>query len=445
MSARTVLSSAGCSGQGKTTVTAALARWLVRRGERVRIFKVGADFIDPLLLERACGLPVHVLDLWMVGEADCRAMLSQAAVGADAVLIEGAMGLYDGDPSAADLARVLDLPVLAVLDVGAMAETAGAVATGLRDFGPVRLSGVIANRVAGHGHGHGEMVRKSLREIPLVGTLPSQPAPLHERHLGLVLPAEIENLEERLDALADSLKIREEVWQSIPRLPANFGGPSAAAARKRPLSGRTVAIARDAAFAFLYPANVECLQELGARIRWFSPLADESVPDGAHAVILPGGYPELHGETLSRAKRFHASIRLACDSEVPILAECGGMMALSDALVDRAGQSWPMAGILPGVVRMQERLGGLGLQAWDTGAGVLRGHTFHYSSLQTPLAGIARTKTHPMGIDGEAIYRVGSVTASYFHAYYPSSPAAIVALLETPAEPARSAKFRITR
>lgn len=443
MSARTVLISAICSGQGKTTATAALARWLVRRGERVRIFKVGADFIDPLVLERACGLPVHVLDLWMVGEADCRAMLAQAAIEADAVLIEGAMGLYDGTPSAADLARVLDLPVLAVLDVGAMAETAGAVATGLRDFGPVRLAGVIANRVAGHGHG--EMVRRSLREIPLVGTLPSQRAPLPERHLGLVLPAEIGELEERLDALAESLNVREEVWHSIPMLPATFGRPAAAGARTRPLAGKTVAVARDAAFAFLYPANIECLQDLGASIRWFSPLADEPVPIGAHAVILPGGYPELHGETLSRATRFHASIRRACDSKVPILAECGGMMALSDALVDLAGQTWPMAGILPGVVRMQERLGGLGLQAWDTGAGVLRGHTFHYSSLETPLAGIARTKTHPMGIDGEAIYRVGSVTASYFHAYFPSSPAAIVALLETPAEPARSAQRRITR
>ena len=151
MSARIVIIAAMAPGQGKTSVTAALARWLIRRGERVRIFKVGADFIDPLMLEYACGHPVPVLDLWMVGEPACRRMLAQAARGADTVLIEAAMGLYDGDPSAADLARVLALPVIAVLDVSAMAQTAGAVAMGLRDFGRIALAGIIANRVESRG------------------------------------------------------------------------------------------------------------------------------------------------------------------------------------------------------------------------------------------------------------------------------------------------------
>jgi cobyrinic acid a,c-diamide synthase len=426
MSARAVLISAIASGQGKTTVTAALARRLRRAGERVRVFKVGADFIDPLVLEYACGHPVHVLDLWMVGEGACRSLLARAAQEADTILVEGAMGLYDGDPSAADLARVFGIPVLAVLDVGAMAQTVGAVAMGLRDFGPTRLAGVVANGVAGARHE--EMVANALRGMPLLGSLPRHDSPFPERHLGLVLPAEVHDVERRLEALADMLTLNESAWNSIapPTWPAGehpVAGPAA-----RALAGRVVAIARDAAFAFIYPANIECLQSLGAAIRWFSPLADEAAPEAADAIFLPGGYPELHGGALSRATRFHASLQRAHAREVPVVAECGGMMVLTDALVDLQGRSWPMAGLLRGTTRMQPRLAGLGLQAWDTGEGVLRGHTFHHSTFETPLAGIARTITHPRGTAGETVYRIGSLTASYFHAYFPSSPPAVAAL-----------------
>jgi cobyrinic acid a,c-diamide synthase len=427
MSARAVLVSAIASGQGKTTVTAALARRLARGGDRVRVFKVGADFIDPLMLERACGHPVHVLDLWMVGEAACRNLLAQAARDADTILVEGAMGLYDGDPSAADLARAFGIPVLAVLDVGAMAQTVGAVAMGLRDFGPTPLAGVIANRVASSGHG--AMVAASLREIPLLGSLPFQASPLPERHLGLVLPAEVRDLDRRLDELSDSLALNENVWNSIATVTWTEGKDRDASPTSAALQGKVVAIARDAAFAFIYPANIECLKALGASIQWFSPLADEPVPDTADAVILPGGYPELHGEALSRARRFHASARHAYARCIPILAECGGMMVLTDALVDLAGSSWPMAGLLLGTTRMQSRLVGLGLQSWNTAQGVLRGHTFHYSTFETPLTGIARAITHPRQVAGETIYRTGSVTASYFHAYFASCPEAIAELL----------------
>jgi len=153
------------------------------------------------------------------------------------------------------------------------------------------------------------------------------------------------------------------------------------------------------------------------------------VPETADAVILPGGYPELYGAELNRARRFQSSIRDVHARDLPILAECGGMMALTDALLDLQGRSWAMAGLLPGSTRMQPRLAGLGLQAWDTGSGVLRGHTFHYSTLETPLSAVQRTLTHPKNTAGEAIYRVGSLTASYFHAYFPSCPRAIAAVL----------------
>lgn len=436
MSAPAFLISAIASGQGKTSLTAALARRFLRSGGCVRVFKAGADFLDPHVLEQATGQAVYVLDLWMVGEEECRHLLDGACREADLVLIEGVMGLYDGTPSSADLARALDLPVLAVIDVSAMAQTIGAVAAGLRDFGPVRLCGVAANGVASAGHA--SMVRAALRDVPLVATLPRVPASLPERHLGLVPPDENAEVEAALETLGQALRIEERAWDAAVRAAARRESPvhdSSPAAHPRPahhevpLTGRVVAIARDAAFAFLYPANLDCLASLGASVRFFAPLADEPVPAEASAVFLPGGYPELHAARLSAAHRFHASIRKAHAAGVPILAECGGMMALAQSVGDPQGRQWPMAGLLPGSTRMQPRLAALGLQAWTTSFGELRGHTFHYSTFETPLGGSTRTRAHPGGALGETIYRSGSLTASYFHAYFPSCPPAIGALL----------------
>jgi cobyrinic acid a,c-diamide synthase len=430
------------SGQGKTTATAALARHHLRQGRRVRVFKTGADFLDALILERAAGQAVHVLDLWMVGEEECRRLLDAARSAADVVLIEGVMGLYDGTPSSADLARAFDLPVLAVIDVSAMAQTVGAVAMGLRDFGPVRLAGVIANGVASAGHA--AMVSAALRDVPLVATLPRLPASLPERHLGLVPPADSAEIEAQLESLGRSISIDERAWEAAARDAVREGPTDSStppppmspslefhrtAAHELPLAGRLVGIARDAAFAFLYPANVDCLEALGARVCFFSPLADEPVPSGADAVFLPGGYPELHAEQLSAARKFQDSIRRAHEAKVPILAECGGMMALAQSLGDTQGRQWPMAGLLPGYTQMQPRLAALGLQAWSTAFGELRGHTFHYSIFDTPLEGSTQTRAYPKGARGETIYRCGSLTASYFHAYFPSCPPAIAALL----------------
>jgi cobyrinic acid a,c-diamide synthase len=427
---KVVMVAAVSSGQGKTTCTAALARKLVKLGQRVRVFKCGPDFIDPMLLERATGAPVRTLDLWMVGPDQCRSQLAQAALEADVILIEGVMGLYDGTPSSADVARTFGVPVLAVIDASAMAQTAGAIVMGLRDYGPVDMAGVIANRVASENHG--KMVAASLRDIPLFATMPRQQLSLPERHLGLVVPGEIENLDALLDQLADQLIFDAAAWDAlrpvrIALLPVSPPAPASVAATT-PLQGTTIAIARDAAFMFLYPANLEALRALGAELTFFSPLADEPVPHDAHAVYLPGGYPELHAQALSEATTWRASIRAAHAAGLPIVAECGGMMALADTLADQAGAVWAMAGLLPGAVAMQPRLAGLGPQGLPTADGVLRGHTFHYSKLTTTVAPAAHTIKHPSAIQGEAWYRVGSLTASYFHAYYPSNPAAAAAL-----------------
>jgi cobyrinic acid a,c-diamide synthase len=378
-----------------------------------------------MVLEHASRTKVHTLDLWMVGLEQSRQRLARAAREADVVLVEGVMGLYDGDPSAADLARAFDLPVLAVIDASAMAQTAGAVVMGLRDYGPVRMAGVVANRVASEGHAR--MVAASLRDIPLLATLPKQARQLPERHLGLVVPGEVDDIDAMLDDLADQLQLDEAAWNALaPQLP-----DEALPAEPVPplLAGKTVAIARDAAFCFLYAANVDTLEALGARVRWFSPLADEPVPEDADAVYLPGGYPELHGETLAQAARWRTSIRAAHAAGLPILGECGGMMVLADSLVDNDGRDWPMASLFPGRVLMQPRLAGLGPQAVATQAGQMRGHTFHYSRLETPLPPAAWTEKHPSGARGEAVYRVGSLTASYFHAFFASNPEAAASLL----------------
>jgi cobyrinic acid a,c-diamide synthase len=420
---KALLVAAVSSGQGKTTVTAALARKLVRMGKRVRVFKCGPDFIDPMLLERASGAPVRSLDLWMVGKELCSQQLAQAAAEADVILIEGVMGLYDGTPSSADLSREFGVPVMAVIDAGAMAQTAGALVLGLRDYGPVQMAGVIANRVASEGHA--KMVASSLRDIPLFATLPKQAKSLPERHLGLVLPGEVQDIDQLLDDLADQLVFDEAAWDRLP--PVQIA-PAPAPSQEALLAGKTIAIARDAAFMFLYPANLETLRALGATLKFFSPLADQAVTAEADAVYLPGGYPELHAEQLSQTATWQSSIRAAHAAGTPIFAECGGMMALADTLADQAGKIWNMAGLLPGAVAMQPRLAGLGSQGLDTPHGVLRGHTFHYSKLATDVPPAAYTVKHPSAIQGEAVYQLGSLTASYFHAYFASNPAASAAL-----------------
>jgi len=428
MSCKALLLSAIASGQGKTTVTAALARKLSRAGQRVRVFKTGPDFIDPMLLAAASGSGVDVLDLWMCTEAQCHALLAEAARECDYLLIEGVMGLYDGKPSSADLARHFGVPVLAVLDCSAMVGTALAIARGLRDHGRLPWAGMLANRVASPGHA--DMIRAcGTPDLPVVGHLPRQAESLPERHLGLHLPSELPDLAARLDALADALQLDDAVLASLPVFAPV---PQAQPALPSLLAGRRIAIARDAAFAFIYAANLRTLAAMGATLTFFSPLADEAIPAGADAVWLPGGYPELHADTLAANLGWQASLKHAIAAGTPVWAECGGMMALTESLTDTDGHCHAMAGVLPGSVRMGKKLAALGSQGWPHAAGELRGHTFHYSSFDTPLEPLAHCQRKDGRSGGEAVYRHGSVQASYFHAYFASNPAAAAALFLPP-------------
>jgi cobyrinic acid a,c-diamide synthase len=295
------------------------------------------------------------------------------------------------------------------------------------------MAGVIANRVGSTGHA--AMVKASLRDIPLFATLPKQARSLPERHLGLVLPDEVDEVDAILDELADQLVFDEAAWNALPLVA--FAEPAPDEPVAPALAGKTVAIARDAAFVFVYAANLDVMQRLGASVVYFSPLADEPVPPEADAVYLPGGYPELHAPRLAEAGTWRASIRAAHADGVPILAECGGMMALAETLDDGATDAhnpWPMAGLLPGRVFVQKRLAGLGPQAMPTPQGTLRGHTFHYSRLESDAPVMEYTSKNPSGAQGEAVYRIGSLTASYFHGYFPSNVEAVAALLSRPAQ-----------
>ena len=430
-----VLVAAPASGQGKTTIAAALARLHARQGRRVRAFKCGPDFLDPHWLALATGAPVHSLDLWMTGEADCRARLRAAAAECDLLIVEGVMGLFDGTPSAADLAERFGLPVLAVIDAHAMAGTFGALAYGLQNFRPgLPWAGVLANRVASERHAG--MLKDALREpSQWLGALPRDAGfTLPERHLGLVAATELGDAMARLDAVADVLAATPLGQMQASQLPqVRFEATEPEAAIPALLAGRTIAIARDAAFSFIYPANLDVLTALGARLSFFSPLAGDALP-ACDAVWLPGGYPELHAEALAACVPMRESLAAHAASGKPVWAECGGMMALFDELATQDGaQVHRLWGLLPGRVTMQKRLAGLGPQQLTLGSDTLRGHTFHYSRCETTLAPAAHTArpgaTQAVGArSGEALYVHGSVRASYFHAWFASSPQATARL-----------------
>lgn len=421
-----LLVSAPASGQGKTTVTAALARMHRNAGRRVRVFKTGPDFLDPMILERASGSEVLQLDLFMGAADHCKQLLWEAAADADLILIEGVMGLYDGNPSSADLAELFGIPVLGVIDASGMAQTFAALAHGLASYRPgLAFSGVLANRVGSEGHGRmlAEALPAGLRWYGALSrdesfTLPS-------RHLGLVQGDEIEDLDARLDAAAEA--IASSAGSELPP-PVAFQ-PQLEEIPTRLLEGVCIGVARDSAFSFIYPANLALLRQLGAELCFFSPLKDGGLPD-VDSLYIPGGYPELYLAELSANTSLIEQVRNFVDAGKPVLAECGGMLWLAESLAPLDGEPVPLCGIIPARVQMQKRFSALGLQRVELPEGTLRGHTFHHSSLETTLEPIARGECPNGRRAAEPVYRMGRLTASYIHSYFPSNPEAIAKLLQ---------------
>lgn len=418
--------SAPGSNQGKTTVTAALARLHVSQGRIVRVFKTGPDFLDPMIHHRASGQAAYQLDLWMGGEEHCRSLLYDGAGKADLILIEGVMGLFDGTPSSADLAALLGVPVLTVIDAESMAQSFGAIAHGLASYRPdIPFHGVLANRVAGARHA--ELLQQGMRkdQAYLGAVMRDAGFELPDRHLGLVQAEEVGDLEQRLNALAVALQATE-----LARLPPSVefvAGQATPGAPERVLQGVRIGIARDRAFSFLYPANLDLLRASGAELVFFSPLSDAELPR-VDSVYLPGGYPELHLTELSANRAMALALRRHVEAAKPLYAECGGMLYLLESLTDVQGQRAGLAGVLPGNAVMQTRLKGLGYQSAAMPGGTLRGHTFHHSIMETSLSPWAYGERLYNTTPGEAIYRERRLLASYLHQYFPSNPQAAAQL-----------------
>lgn len=416
--------SAPASGQGKTTITAGLARYHHQQGRKVRVFKTGPDYLDPLILQRASHYPVEQIDLWMMGENYCRQALYQAACEADLILIEGAMGLFDGDPSSADLAEFFGIPIITIINAKAMAQTFGAIAHGLTTYrDSLAFAGVVANAVGSQRHQ--DLIEQSMpAHVTLLCCFPrKEEMALPHRHLGLVDPDEIEDFEQRLDMIAAEVALTD--MAVLPRaiefqqsLDENIE-PALASCR--------IAIARDEAFSFIYAENIRLLEALGSEILYFSPIHDTELPE-VDVLWLPGGYPELHKEKLQNNTAMHQAITYHYHAGKKILAECGGMLYIQESLTGIEGDTVKMVGLIPGEGHMRTRSGCQGMQSALLPEGEVRAHAHHHSRSEATLEPIAFGKraTHPA--PGEAIYRSNGLTASYLHLFFPSNKDAIVQL-----------------
>ncbi|MCG3267584.1 cobyrinate a,c-diamide synthase [Yoonia sp. I 8.24] len=404
---------APASGSGKTTITLGLLR-AISRMSPVRAAKSGPDYIDPQFHASACGTQCVNLDAWAMTPARIKALAS----GNVPLIIEGAMGLFDGAPpdgkgATADLARILGLPVVLVIDAGRMAGSVAALAQGFINYDPnVQIAGVILNNVGSPRHE--AMLRRALKDIPVFGVVPRRPdLKQPSRHLGLVQAVERPDLETYLntagDLIANTVDLDALLGLQTAALPAER-------ARRLTPPAQTIAIARDAAFAFSYPHMIDDWHSAGATITFFSPLADEPAPH-ADFIYLPGGYPELHAGRLAANTQFLDSLR---QTSAQIYGECGGYMVLGDALTDADGTPHKMAGLLRLETSFAARklhLGYRELRA-DQGPmpGAWKGHEFHYA---TTIKAVGTPLFQANDAEGTALPAMGlinrNVSGSFAH------------------------------
>ena len=453
------------SGAGKTTVTLGLMKALAQRGLSVQGFKCGPDYIDPTYHTAVTGRPSRNLDAWMTSPAYVRETFQRTSAEHDISIIEGVMGLYDGkDPlsnigSTAEIAMVTETPVILVVDVSSMARSAAAIVLGFQQLEPeLNIAGVIVNRCGSAGHY--TIVKKAIEQmcsIPVVGWLKrDEDMSIPERHLGLVPAIERGELEPLFQRAADvllegtDLDLLLELASSAPPLQytsnniVHAGGsddieqlPQVTAPHKHNLTDTyqpVIAVARDAAFNFYYPDNLELLEAAGARLQFFSPLAGEGIPEEADSIYLGGGFPEEFAEVIAANEPFLRGLRQAAQSRMPLFAECGGYMVLAETLTDREGKTHTMAGIIPAQVQMQKKLAALGYREASAvqdsfllkQGEILRGHEFHYSTITYREEEIIHYAYETKGLRGlkHEGYASGSIVAGYTHVHFGSYPEA---------------------
>ena len=454
------------SGCGKTTITLGIMAALRKKGLQVQPFKTGPDFIDAGLHQLAAGKKSRNLDQWMCGKDYVLACFLKHAAAADVSVIEGVMGMYDGEFSTASLGALLGVPVILVVDAYGMAESAGAMVQGFNEFGVrkpefgIRINGVIFNRVASENHY--SRLKVSVRDVPVLGYLPRElDFEIPHRHLGLATaeeyPLEVENLDRLADAVlrfidTEQLVNKSDGCRTYP--PFQGEGQGGDGSSRISSSDREfthprpgpfpegegerkvrIAVAYDKAFCFYYEDNLDLLREAGAEIVQFSPLRDKAVPHGVDAVYFGGGYPELHAAELSGNAAMLASVRAWSEAGKPLYAECGGLMYLSQGIRDFDGRSYTMAGLFPFATVMLKKPK-LGYREIDLREGCIlgaagdtvRGHEFHYSEIdamqqaeaggQSNIYSVADSKGKPSPAAG---FRYKNTLASYIHVHFGSN------------------------
>ena len=445
------------SGVGKTTVTLGIMSALVQKGIKVQGFKAGPDYIDPSHHTFVTGNASRNLDTWMMGENACRELFERSALNADVSVIEGVMGLYDGSidssghGSSAHLAKILNIPVILVVNARGVAQSAGAVVMGFMEFDKeINLAGIILNNVASQNHY--DIIKKAIEEscsVAVLGYLKKESdITIPERHLGLI-PSEEKKINSALyDKLGQMVleTIDIDKLQEIAGSAAVFPDYNRSIFIERGSSlDVTLAVARDSAFCFYYQDDIDLFEALGAKIIEFSPLADKSLPDGIDGIFMGGGFPELFADRLMKNESMMSSILEAHKQGTVIYGECGGMMYLLEKLIDCEGRSFKMSGVLIGTSRMENRRQGLGYVITDVtcdniickSADTFRAHEFHWSKLQdvpddTVFAyNTRKSNGKKTGIDGIC---KSNVLASYTHIHFSSNPDLAKSILSTMAK-----------
>ena len=423
------------SGSGKTTMTCALLMALKRRGCAPCAFKSGPDYIDPMFHRAVLGVESRSLDLFFSAPETVRALYARGAAGHGAAVCEGAMGFYDGLGGVSDrasawhLADTLGLPVLLVVEPKGQSLTLAAELNGLVNFRtPSHIAGILLNNCTARMHALLAPMLEKETGLPVLGFLPKLPeAVIGSRHLGLYTAAEVENLQQKLALLADAAEEHID-WPRLLALcekepPALPVPPETPPARVR------IAVAQDEAFCFTYAETLEAFRDAGAEVVFFSPLRDTALPENIGGLYLPGGYPELHARELSGNTSLLREIKQKIESGLPTAAECGGFLYLGQSLTDAEGQSWPMAGVLPGEAKDAGRLVRFGYAALsaDSDSMLFRAgesfpiHEFHH--WDSTANGTALAAKKPVG---GAEWRCGFINEHFYagfpHLYWAGTP-----------------------
>ena len=422
-----IMISAQSSGAGKTTVTCGLLQALANRGLKLASFKCGPDYIDPMFHSKVIGAKSRNLDPFFVDGDMIRYLFARNAEGTDISVIEGAMGFYDGsdftkpDNSSCDVSLRTKTPVILIVNGSGSSLSAIAVLKGFLDFSENLIKGVIFNRMSQKVFESLAPVVRDLGIIP-IGYIPKmKDVVLESRHLGLVMPGEIDDIRERLNKVADMLEgtldidAIIELSKTAPEIDAE--GPVISKFDKV-----RIGLADDDAFCFTYEDNIEVLQRMGAEIVRFSPLKDKSIPD-VDALILSGGYPELHAKGLSENRSMRESVRKAIADGMPCIAECGGFMYLHDRMEGDDGVMYDMCGAIKGETRNMHKLtrfGYIRLTPKDGSLGIVRGHEFHHWDSDN--CGTDWTAVNKRNTEYQCIHDDGRIIAGYPHLYYYSNP-----------------------